>query len=149
MKKKTNYHKWREDYCYIVISLMDNPIEDGYNHPAENLMYKALTSDNESFLAWIEHIIKDSKDKSFVASIVKCFGRAIEENALLCEYQPVIDILKLALQDLDPEVREAAVDAIDMCETKQAIDLLRNHEEKELWLKSYINEIIKDYDEPL
>ena len=80
------------------------------------------------------------ENNSFIASVLKSVGRLSvnEVNAWGS------DLLEIALKNEDIEVRDAAIQALELWGTNSAVELLKSHNEIIPWLKDYISKVIRD-----
>ncbi len=114
------------------------PLDDGYAHPAEGLLEKALTSTPTSTQDWIRSIVaNEEKPASVVAGIVHCLSR-LERNVLDLW---ALDIGEIALAHSEVEVREAGVRVMETVGGPRAIEILRTHQEQVSWMRRYITQV--------
>jgi len=122
----------------LIKSLIeDYPVEDGYSHPAEEILKEVIFEDNIAFKEWLLQLEKE--DEALFAEVLRLLGR-IEPTQIEDWY---LEIAKIALANSNIEVRDAAVQAIELWATPKAFSLLREHCEQTSWLKEYIDRIIK------
>jgi len=139
----------QEKYCQVlskpafitnlISAIMDQPVEDGYFHPGEEILKKALVEEKQSFGKWMIWLVKKEPNSSLAADIVKLAGR-LEAS----ENQPwYLELAKIALSHSEVEVRDAGVQALELWATVEAVNLLKGHNDSSPWLKEYIERIIK------
>lgn len=123
----------------LIESVSRDTVEDGFDHPAEDIIKRALENQEEETSLWLRTLVSGDRSGSLIAPVVQCTGRVVEEA---CP-RWALDLFHEALSHDDPEVREAAVVALEGCEADEAIAILEKHEETEPWLKSYIQKILQ------
>lgn len=118
-----------------------DPLEDGMDHPAEEIIGEALRSGPSEFvLDWFEGLAVDHVRPSFAASVLRCLGRQTSPG--MASWRAKIVRGALALGDV--ELRDAAVQAAELWGGREVIDILRSHREPEPWLRDYIRDVIDD-----
>lgn len=115
------------------------PIEDGVTHPAQNLIEKALEEDEPLVSEWIRAFV-DTQRPSFAAAALKCAGRLLSPGS----EQWRMSLVEQALKHEDPEVRDAAVQALESWGGERAVEILKKHHEPRPWLRDYIDRVIRD-----
>lgn len=135
-----NYEQ-KEFKSEVIHALNEEPIEDGYIHPAENIIEETIKAYQPYAGTWIQSLYIDNlSNPTLAAGILRCIGRL---NPRIT--QPWGSIMATgALLHPDVEVREAAVRAIEMLEDPTIIGFLERREEKVPWLADYIKQVIKD-----
>lgn len=125
----------------VIYTLIEEPIEDGYSHPAENIIEETIKTYPLYAGNWVQSLYIDNLNNyTLAAGILRCIGR-LNPNIT----QPWGSIMAIgALLHFDVEVREAAVRAIEMWEDPTIIGYLERREEKVPWLADYIKQVIKD-----
>lgn len=129
-----------------ILSAIDmEPVEDGLKHPAEIFIKTAIVNHEKLTIEWLNNLVLCESNASLIASILKCVGR-LELD--LCKGWG-FDLINKALQHRDTEVRDAAVQALELWGNSNSIRLLKEHfkHEKILWLKEYVKKIIDDLEE--
>jgi hypothetical protein len=123
----------------IVKVISEDPIEDGYSHPAEQLLRTGLES-REIDPELLRHWLLEEHSTSVYASILKCLGRLPH---------PVTEawrtsILRPALDHDRSEVRDAAIHAIENWRDSSGWELLRQRSDREqvAWMKEYIDRVL-------
>ena len=135
-----------ESHFSEILSAIDaEPIEDGYRHPAEKLLKLSLIEHSSETILWLHNIISRENNASIVASILKCLGRVELE---ICNDWG-FNLVGTALEHPDVEVRDAAVQVLEIWGTAEGIRLLKKHRSREqvVWLRSYIERVIRDLEE--
>jgi len=121
-------------------SIDQEPVEDGYEHPAEQILERALAEHPGDMIRWLQFLVSDEKNSSMVASVLKCVGRLNEGSCPQWGY----DLARKALEHRDVEVRDAGAQMLELCETSEAASMLRSHEETVPWLRDYIRRVITE-----
>lgn len=118
----------------------DTPLENGYSHLAEALLREALLAHRRVALRWIREMILDQKRPSRGASVLRCLGRLEIPGSDKWRTELVRD----ALAQVDIELRDAAVQAVESWEDEQLVPVLQIHCEEEPWLREYIEQVVRD-----
>jgi hypothetical protein len=143
-QKKTNEFirsKEKEFKYEVVHALNEESIEDGYSHPAENILKETIMMCLPYAVTWIQSLyIENINNHKLAAGILRCIGRL---NSNMTKPWGSIMVTG-ALFHSNVEVREAAVRAIEMWEDYSIIEYLEQREEKVPWLSNYIKQVIKD-----
>lgn len=148
------YLKKLEDEHYAKLKFQKNllrlleleSIEDGYSHPAENLMEENWCHYRLDFSNWVQTIFIDNIcHPQIAAGILQCLGRLKKE--IIEPWGYIMAIAGLSRPDL--EVRDAAVIALELWGGQQSLDALKGHIGKEQvsWLKNYIEKVIQELSE--
>ena len=126
----------------IVRALEDEPIEDGFLHPADKLIEAAMRADTMACREWLARTLTEnfSSRPALAGAILRCISRL--------DHSRVVGwgggLVRSALAHRDVEVREAAIRALEAWGGDEAISLLRNHADSEPWLAEYTQRVIKD-----
>lgn len=141
---KPNYTQpyLRETINKIFSSIETEPVEDGFNHPAEKNLREILEKDEPFLIRWLQELIYSEGKPSLTASVLKCIGR-IE----LSQWNTFpFEIIESSLLLSDVEIRDVAVQTLEHIGTNRAIEILEAHSKREAagWLKNYINRVISD-----
>ena len=121
-----------------------DPLEDGMNHPAEQIISKALQStEDKRVLDWLRAFSLDAAHPSFAASVLRCLGRQVNPGTGSWRAGLVRDGLTMD----DVEIRDAAVQAAELWGDPDMRSVLESHSEPEPWLQNYIRDVIDDLDE--
>ncbi len=124
-----------------IISLLEEPIEDGMTHPADRYLRQRL-NENSNNLNELTSWYWDNKNAPYVSDVLRLIGR-LEKNIIEKEG---IKIMNDALKSSEVGIRESAVSALENWGGQDAINILLDYvnSEKTKWLKNYANEVIKD-----
>lgn len=143
-RAERNYRRFRDDLVYVFEEF---PIEDGIYHPADDIIEKALCDDNHTFRDALVRGFYEFQDlrPAIGAAFLRCTARV--------DFAKIGDIgLSLAQDALDHhniEIREAAVRALENWGGREAIKILRKHNDSESWLCKYIDQVIIDLSDAL
>ena len=134
----------QEQFNMTILRLLEvEPIDDGYSHPAEEVIEKALKKHNTLAPIWVQAIyFENFKRPAMAAGILRCVGRL--KNTLVEPWGR--SMARRGLSHHDVEVREAAIRALEMWGGQESAEALKNHVDSEpvVWLKNYLNQVIKD-----
>lgn len=116
-------------------------LEDGIDHPAEQIIGKVLRSDEDHYvLERLRMLSSDAESPSFAASVLRCLGRQASPGTASWR----AGFVRSGLSMENVEMRDAAVQAIESWGERDLIDVLRTHQEPEPWLREYIQDVIDD-----
>ena len=117
------------------------PLEDGMDHPSEDVLVDALEAiDERKLLSWLKEFSLDSERPAFSASILRCLGRMPE----LGTEEWRVDLVRSALTMRNVQIRDAAVQAAEHWADHGFIEVLQDHTDTEQWITDYINMVIDD-----
>ncbi len=119
----------------LLASIEAESVEDGMSHPGEALATKIVNSGEATSL--VEATI--ASRASVAASIVQLLGRLRP-----IELPSRTALIKHALNSRDIQLRDAAVQAIELWEDEAMIPLLASHQEPVAWLNDHIIEVLED-----
>ncbi len=116
------------------------PLEDGMDHPAEQVITAALESeDGDTALQWISNACLDSESPAFAAATFLCAAR-----------QPIgtaawrAGLVHGALASDDIELRDAAIQAAELWGDPGLREILADHSEPVSWLDEYRRGVMDD-----
>lgn len=133
--------KEKEFKFEVIHALNEESIEDGYSHPAENIIQEAINKYIPYAITWIQSLyIENLNNHKLAAGILRCIGRL---NSNITKPWGSIMVTG-ALFHSDVEVRESAVRAIEMWEDYSIVGYLEQRKEKVPWLADYIKQVIND-----
>ena len=119
-------------------------VEDGMQHPAEQIIAEALESANsQRVLAWLRDFCTDAAQPSFAASVLRC----LRHHASIETVAWRVDLVRAGLTLPSVEIRDAAVQAAETWGDAEFCDVLRAHAETaetQPWLRQYILDVIND-----
>lgn len=125
----------------LMASFEDDPIEDGMDHLAEDIIAEALGSEKQdTVLGWLADFCTDMEHPAFTASLLRCLGRL--ERAGTDSWRK--ELVRYGLSADDAEIRDAAVQAAESWGDSSLIEVLEAHSEPEPWLHQYIVDVIGD-----
>ena len=117
------------------------PLEDGMNHPAEQVIAEALDSQNTSaVLRWIQSFCLDSSNPAFAAAVFLCVARQPEVGS--AEWRTALVRRGLGVDDV--EVRDAAIQAAEHWGDSGLRSILSAHTEPIGWLDEYRRGVMDD-----
>ena len=119
-------------------------VEDGMQHPAEQIIAEALESpNNQPVLAWLRDFCTIATQPSFAASVLRC----VRHHASVGTVAWRVDLVRAGLALPSVEIRDAAVQAAETWGAAEFRDVLRVHvetAETQGWLRQYILDVIDD-----
>jgi hypothetical protein len=119
------------------------PLEDGVNHPAEQIIGEALQSvDRPHTLACLRALSVDADHPGLSASVLRCLSRSRWGTSAWRA-----GVVRSALGAEDVEMRDAAVQAAESWGGAEMRDVLRRHNEVISWLRTYIQDVVDDLEE--
>ena len=120
------------------------PLEDGMEHPAEEVVRQAFLAANEAHvLEWLWELALDTAHPNLAASVLRCLGRLARPGADSWR----TDLIRSALDIGDAEIRDAAVQASEAWGGDAVRKVLEAHEEPLPWLRNYIRDVVEDLEE--
>ncbi len=121
------------------------PVESGMAHPAEETLGKWLEEDPGGLKDWMDSLLNTENNGAFVASVLRCFGRVAEGKMK----EEGAEILRLASENPDVEVRDAAYQVLDSWGGHEALRILKVRAglETDVWLREYIEKVVEDLTE--
>jgi len=126
----------------LLYAIETEPIEDGYKHPGEQIIRKALHSFKKDAIYWIQGIFHDNwRYPGVAAAILRLVGRLPVKIA-----DPWAHILVInGIVHPNVEVRDAAIRAIELWDDPRFVDFLSAHREEQVpWLAEYFDAVITD-----
>ena len=122
-------------------SFEDAPVEDGFEHAAEDIIGEALRcEDSPRVLDWLRQVCVDTSQPNFAASVLRCLGR--QDDAGTASWRA--GLVRDGLAVCNVEVRDATVQAVESWADRALLAELRAHTEPEPWLRRYICDVIDD-----
>ena len=115
-------------------SLLHHPYEDGHIAPAASIVSQLLEDHEIEFLKYLMVTLPKDPDISFIADTLRCVGHLAPP-----EWSDIL--FQKALSHPSIVIRDATV---QMLELNNRISILKTHKETVNWLKSYIEEVIKE-----
>lgn len=120
--------------------LKDDPIEDGFGHPAEEVLEESLKRNPASTPTWIANVYVEAigANPALAAGLLQCLGRLPYQLV-----QHVGRVLAVAgLQHRHVQVREAALSAIEQWNRAEFRSVLSRHNESVPWLAEYLHKVL-------
>lgn len=126
----------------LLDTLQTEPIENGYSHPAEEILKEVLEKRGYKAIPWIQSIYLESllSNPSIAAALMRCIAR-LDRNRI-DPWGVLMAVGGLSSPVL--EVREEAVRALEMWAVPSAVQILSGHEERVKWLADYIQSVIEN-----
>lgn len=120
------------------------PFEDGFDHPAENIIREALqTPYQQVVLEWLQSFALDTENPVFAATTLRCLGRV--ENLGTPSWRT--ELVRAGLKMDDIEMRDAAMQAAENWEDRELVGVLQAHAEPDSLLRKYVEDVIRDLTE--
>ena len=116
---------------------MDEPLEDGMTNGAEEIIAAVLEEHGEE--AFVDRLLGLS-DEVLMADCIALAGRLPPLRDTRLRRRMVAH----GLSSDSLRVRDAAIQAVEMWEDRECLDLLEGHEEPEDWLDEYMRQVIED-----
>lgn len=127
----------------LYASFEAEPIEDGMQHPAEEVIDNAIRSrGSDRVFDWLYKACFDAERPSFSASVLRCLGRQIHLGTESWRTK----LVQKALTMEDVEIRDAALQAAESWGSLGLRDILKDrvHTEPLPWLRNYMQDVIED-----
>ena len=129
---------------HLRYSFDRQPFEDGFDHPAENIIQAALqTSDQQVVLEWLRSFALDTEHPVFAATTLRCLGRV--ENLGTPSWRT--EVVRAGLKMDDIEMRDAAMQAAENWGDRELVGVLQAHTESNSLLRRYVEDVIRDLSE--
>ncbi len=125
----------------LQADFLDEPFEDGMDHPAEQTLKQWLTPEREDeLIPTLEEICRDEQHPVFAAGTLKCLAR-LERRPGTPEQRA--GMVRSALQAENVELRDAGAEAAEQWDGEpQVLEVLKGHQDPTDWIQEYINGII-------
>ena len=117
------------------------PLEDGMDHPAEEIIDSALkTKEDIRVFDWLLDICLDAGNPTLASSVLRCLGR------LSCPGTESwrTNLVSRALAIDDAEIRDAAIQAAEYWGGEAIKNALEIHEDPLPWLQDYARDVVED-----
>ena len=116
-------------------------LEDGMIHPAEEIIRRSITSDDElEVFERLRDIALDSSRPAFASSVLRCLGRQNQIGSVGWRR----NLVQAGLVDASIEMRDAAVQAAATWGDHGLRTVLKKHVEPVSWLKDYIDDVVDE-----
>ena len=117
------------------------PLEDGIDHPAEQVITAALESeDRDTALQWISNACLESESPAFAAATFLCAARYPGIGTAAWR----AGLVHGALASDDMELRDAAIQAAEFWGDPGLREILADHSEPVSWLDEYRRGVMDD-----
>ena len=132
----------RAELAYRLNAVFETePVEDGMDHPAEEIIKEALLFPGDpSVLEWLRRFCLDAARPNFAASVMRCLGRQAHPGTITWR----TDLVCSALNMYHVEIRDAAVQAAELWGGQDMRNVLEAHNEPLDWLRNYVLDVIDD-----
>jgi len=120
----------------IRVALSDDPLEDGVPHRAEQMILQLVRSSPD--IASTLDTALSSGDTETQGAFVQCLGRLSPEDVL----PDALGVVRAALRHSSTRVRGAAVKAVELWGTQEALAVLRDHQEPIPRLADHIRKVL-------
>ena len=115
------------------------PFEDGMDHEAEQTLERAFKNiEAQYLLIWLADFCTDVTNPNLASSILRCLGR-LNPGTQVWRTQLISD----ALAKGTPEIRDAAVQAVEQWDEAGLASILKSHHEQLPWLQDYIRDVLQ------
>jgi hypothetical protein len=124
----------------IIHEVENQGFEDGFEHPAEDLVRQYMDHYPSLTKRWLQQtFLRNYRSSEIIVAILKTIA-----HFNLSQIDPECKILSVAaLSHKNPEVREAAISVFDAWSTPDAIDYLENYNENKPWLTHYRDKVLQ------
>jgi hypothetical protein len=120
-------------------ALAQDSVVDGFKHVAEPILERAFAREPEKMGNWFERLITEHRDPSKIADILRLLARFKPHTPQWRQ-----QIVRVALASRSPDVRDAAMQAVESWAGQPLADLLRSHRETAKWLTEYAAQVVRD-----
>ena len=127
----------------LCASFEAEPLEDGIDHPAEDIIGGAIRSTGgDRVFDWLYRACLDAEHPTFSASVLRCLGRQMRPGTELWR----TELVRRALTMDDVEIRDAALHAAEFWGGLDMRDMLKIKVQTEpsQWLRNYMQDVIED-----
>lgn len=139
--RKITLNKRKRFVNMLYWSFDEEPLEDGYSHPAEDIIADWLLSSKEiPVLDWLMDVCLNTSSPSLAASVMRCLGRQVDPGTALWRTM----LIREGLASDNLEIRDATVQAAELWGGTGIKEILRLHTEPVPWLREYISDILDD-----
>ena len=127
----------------LYSSFESEPLEDGIDHPAEDIIGNTIQSTgHDRVFDWLYRICIDTEHPTFSASVLRCLGRQILPGTVLWRSE----LVRKALEIDDVQIRDAALQAAEFWGGLELQIVLKTKVQTEPihWLRNYMQDVIED-----
>ena len=117
-------------------ALSDDPLEDGVPHRAEQMILQLVQTSADVASTLGSALAKG--DTETQGAFVQCLGRLSPEDVL----PHALGVVRAALRHSSTRVRGAAVKAVELWGTQEALAVLRDHQEPVARLADHIRKVL-------
>ena len=124
----------------LIAAFEETHLEDGINHPAEQILHDGLQSANaQDLLTWFRALVTDIERPFLASAVLRVLGRCRPGTSAWRA-----GTVRAALVSDDVEIRDAAVQAAESWGGSEIREVLQGHLEPTPWLRTYIDDVIED-----
>lgn len=127
-------------YSRLLHAFQEEPVEDGISHAGEQVLERMCNMLDTKASGYIRSWVIHCENPTIGASILRLVGRL--DIPFTETWRK--EVIGVVLKHSDVEMRDAAVQAVELWDDQFAIDLLKRHKEKVGWLRDYIQRVIRD-----
>ena len=138
--KKAHDSRIMELHKAVIAAFETEPLEDGYCHPAEHLIERAINEIGDEALSLLYSMVLEQSRHALGASILRCLGRL----SISGREDWRTSIVSEALKSRQVELRDAAIQAAEQWGGTLVIEALKKHPEPVPWLRDYMERVIYD-----
>lgn len=124
--------------------LCSEPVEDGYSHPAEQLIEEAQISNSKEVAGWLYSVYReqDEKNPSLAADLLRCISQLPD----LSDTTWAVHMAADALSSPEVQLREAAIRIIETWGGQNSVHYLKQYlpNEQVTWLADYARDVASD-----
>jgi hypothetical protein len=124
----------------LIEAVNARPVEDGFDHEAEEIVKEVLDRQDGRGREWLRTFVFD-QEPALAAATLKCLGRISVPKSW------ALEVAETALRHIHVEVRDSAVQALELWSFREGVEILQSHREKVPWLREYISDVIRDLSE--
>lgn len=126
----------RAEVDRLKFAIEAEPVEDGISHPGEDIIAEIAATYGDDALV---DLILETEPPVLAANLLRLHGRTAKPVAPLRRR-----LVEQAMQSDSVEVRDAMVQAVELWEDKESINLIANREEPVSWLADYIRRVAEE-----
>ena len=125
----------------LMADFVSEPVEAGMAHEAERTLSRALSNNPiDEVLDWIAEFSTDVGRPSLSASTLLCLANLPKPGTI--EWR--VDLVRDALDTGHVEIKDAAIQAVEVWGDSDLANVLSAHQEDVPWLRDYIQSVIDD-----
>lgn len=121
-------------------ALDEQALESGYSHSSERIIEGAIRELGENATGWFKTIVQNKVKGVNAADVLRLLGR--RENLFSVEWR--CSIIREALESPDVDLRDAAIEAVEVWRDNEFVPILSKHIEPVGWLSDYIKKVLSE-----